>query len=686
MVVNSLHEISRKIITHSHYLLKLLIVLIFLFGFLLYVIDISSIVVPQALKIHFPLIGNAPPPDDAWNWDFLREYDESVREQHKSYFINTPGCRMPKFNVFDAYINAYLSKEMSIFCKPPLVSSDQHSLWISLNRTEISDIYNVETVDDLNCYYQAFYRKGDSSNEFPDVRYALPFGDLVRVSDENIRVICTYNDVEIYRDYHFFFPDRENLSTVDGNLGIVGDHSNSTANKYNVMVIGLDSVSRLNFHRQMIESADVLLNQLRAIELFGYNKVADNTYPNLMPVLAGLDEDEMQAACMPNKSDTFDQCHFIWDEYKRRNYTTMFAEDMAWIGLFNYFKNGFTRAPTDYYFRTFIYECETNIGTQKESNAYMCLGGRRTVDVFIEYMNKFVAYITEANMSHFSFFWSSAYTHDFFNYPALLDQAFATFLRNLSNNRGALDNTFLLVMSDHGLRFGSYRNTYQGMMEERQPFLYLIPPTNFPAKYPVAMRNLVMNQRALTTHFDLYETMRDLYDVQSLTSAALKQRIEEMHDTDPMPRGISLFLPIPSNRTCVAAGISPHWCTCHERKDIPKNDPRVIDAARKVVNTMNELLNGRPLCQKLSLNSITDANLGTSNKAINKNTTNSFVDISVRLQTKPGFGEFEATVRVHDNNDMNLTGSISRTNLYGEQSNCIDDYHLKLYCFCSPPS
>lgn len=681
MVVHSLHETSRKIITNSHNLVRLLIVLIFLFGFLLYAVDISSIVVPNAFKTRW--IGNGPLPDDVWSSDFPRVYEDSVREQHRSYFVNTPGCRMPKFNVIDPSVKTYLRKENEIVCrKHQLIVSDQHSLWIAMNRSDIADVYGVENVEDMICYYQTFYRINDKQNEFSDVRYAIPYGDMVRVSDEFVRVTCTLNDAELYRDYHFFFPEHENVSTTTTDSHGEGDTTND-AEKYNVVVIGVDSVSRLNFHRQMNESASILLNQMHAIELFGYNKVADNTYPNLMPALGGLDEDEMQAACMPNKNDTFDQCHFIWDEYKRRNYTTMFAEDMAWIGLFNYFKNGFSRAPTDYYFRTFINECESNSGAQQEGNAYMCLGGQRTIDLFIAYMNKFLAYANDTNMLHFSFFWTSAYTHDFFNYPGLMDAVFAKFLRNYSTSR-AINNTFLLVMSDHGLRFGSFRNTYQGMMEERQPFLYLIPPTNFARKYPVAMRNLVMNKHALTSHFDLYETLRDLYDLTTLTTTALKQRTEELREADPMPRGISLFLPIPTNRTCIAAGISSHWCTCHERQEIPKNDQRVVDAARKVINTMNELLEGHPLCQKLSLNSISDANLGVSNRAINNNTANNFADINVRLQTKPGFGEFEATVRVHDNGELNLTGSISRTNLYGKQSSCVDDYHLKLYCFCGP--
>lgn len=679
MVVNFIHEARRIVAINNQYLVKLLIVLVFLFGLLLYTVDISSILFPHSLRFHFPLIGNVQQ-EEVWNWDFVHENDEEVGDDHKSYFVNTPGCRMPKFDVWVNNIEKYMIKVLPVVCKRPLIYSDMRYVWIGLNRSEILELYNVENVEDLNCYYEAFYRKDDFSNEFPDNgnSYPIPYGERVAVTDEFIRVICNVGENEVNRDYHSFFPNRPDVPV--GSDGI--KFNKQTADrKVNIMILGIDSVSRLNMHRQMNETMEVLLNQMRAIELYGYNKVADNTYPNLMPALAGLDEDEMQAACMPFKNETFDQCHFIWDEFKRRNYTTIFAEDMAWLGLFHYLKPGFKHQFTDFYNRPIIYEMESHIGGEKHANCYMCLGGRRPIDVLFDYANKFLDYIGDA--PYFSFFWSTSYTHDYFHYPTLIDHEVASFLRNIYN-RKEMENTFLLVMSDHGIRFGPFRNTYQGMMEERQPFLYFISPTWFPVKYPLAMKNLVKNRHRLTTHFDFYETLRDLYDLHSLTSAALRRRVEELRSADPMPRGISLFLPVPTNRSCYLAGISPHWCTCHERQEISKSDPRVVAAARKVVSLMNEMLEDYPQCHRLSLNSISDANLGVSNTAIsNRNTTNNFSDVSVRLQTKPGWGEFEGTIRIHENGDLHLTGSISRTNLYGKQSSCIDEYHLKLYCFCT---
>lgn len=675
-------------------LLKILITVTIIIGILLYVVNITVIRLPPHISSAF--FSNSEP----FNWDIVRKQQE--RKWDKSYFVNTPGCKMPSFPVLDKTIHTYLTNETKIVCRKPLTKSNNNFLWISMNATEINNLYGIDDVTTLICYYQTIVRKTDDKNTIDDRKVYIRYGDVMQVSDEFVQVTChTKNDEEVYRDYHYFVPQKR-LSVVakidaktmqnDGDAATHSVHQQqSIDDRLSVMIVGIDSVSRLNFHRQMSKSADVILNKLQAIELFGYNKIKDNTYPNLIPALTGLDEDELAAACLPYKNSTYDKCHFIWNQYAAQGYRTLYAEDMASLSLFNYLREGFSRAPTDYYLRPVLLEMEKNVAAQKKGNAHMCLGDRRPFDVILDYMTKFIYSIGLA--PYFSLFWSTSYTHDYFNFPQLIDRDLATFLDNLADTN-ALNNTFLLLLSDHGIRFGAFRKTYQGMMEERQPFLYLIPPKWFATMYPTAVKNLLTNRRKLTTHFDLYETLHDLLHYRTLLSpTAIRERSTELLDIDPMPRGISLFLPIPPSRTCYMAGVSAHWCTCHERQTISTTDSSVQKVARMIVDSINRMVKVYPQCQTLSLNSISDANVGISNTGIvnitrsashghNMNMSNHFRDITVRMQTKPGFAEFEATVRVHENGELELTGSISRTNLYGKQSYCVDDYKIKLYCFC----
>lgn len=183
----------------------------------------------------------------------------------------------------------------------------------------------------------------------------------------------------------------------------------------------------------------------------------------------------------------------------------------------------------------------------------------------------------------------------------------------------------------------------------------------------------------------MYEILRDLSNLKSLETASIKRRTKELRETEPWPRGISLFLPVPKTRSCYDAAIGPHWCTCHDKMELSATEPRVSQVARLIVNHINEMIKIHRDCQRLRLNSVLSANLLSNSNSNFRNVSNQFVDITVRLQTRPGYGEFEATVRVYENHgvhNLELTGTISRTNLYGTQAYCIDDSKLKLYCFC----
>lgn len=78
-------------------------------------------------------------------------------------------------------------------------------------------------------------------------------------------------------------------------------------------------------------------------------------------------------------------------------------------------------------------------------------------------------------------------------------------------------------------------------------------------KYRLAVRNFKRNSRRLTTHYDVYETLKDLthLDEDSLANEKIRKRSEELIERGgiTLPRGISLFLEVPEQRSCDSAGI-----------------------------------------------------------------------------------------------------------------------------------
>lgn len=362
-----------------------------------------------------------------------------------------------------------------------------------------------------------------------------------------------------------------------------------------MMVIGVDSVSRLNFHRQLTRTRKTL-RSLKAIEFFGYNKVHDNTFPNLIPVLSGQSVDNIKKTCWFHNSLYFDRCPFIWKKLNAKGYLTAFAEDSTWMGIFNYLKPGFLREPTDYYLRPYIMTNEDEIGHSSLGNSKYCCGVRFAAQVLFEYAYKFVVNMTSSGKKSWSFFWETSLTHDFINIYPNADELLDDLLVKM-NDTGVLDNTVVILMSDHGIRWGPIRETFQGWLEERLPFLFVLLPKWLQEKYPEAMANLRRNTRALTTHYDVHETMLDLMNLTTLESEELKNRANYWNRR----AGLSLFLPISGDRTCKNADIPTEWCTCHESSVVSVQNSLVQRAAATLVNHVNNLLAPYVQCARLNL-------------------------------------------------------------------------------------
>lgn len=161
--------------------------------------------------------------------------------------------------------------------------------------------------------------------------------------------------------------------------------------------------------------------------------------------------------------------------------------------------------------------------------------------------------------------WTTALTHDYLNYGHFGDEFLISTLDWL-NQRGDFNKTVLILMSDHGIRWGEIRDHLQGQLEERLPFLYFVLPTWFKVKYLRAYQNLLKNQNRLTTPYDIYYTLKDLLDPSSLETNTLMRReliLKNLISQEKPPRGISQFLPIPASRNCEMASVPDHYCTCH---------------------------------------------------------------------------------------------------------------------------
>lgn len=243
-----------------------LLVFVFALIFLLYMINV------QELNI-FTLFG--------------KQRRSFLSQRH---IINITGCKIPFLDIYDEEIVDLLSEpNYGYSCGVPLVFSNLTSLYLD---PKAFKKHGIKHINQVHCHYKPFWRVNPTGKEADHrIKYGEKhyFQNSVDVHDEFVRVECEYNGRR-YKDFHSFVVDKKPMSQKNTTRAINDD-------KLNVIIIGIDSLSRLHFHRKMPRTAKFLLEELNAIEYFGYNKLADNTFPNLMPVFTGYSFEELIKVC-----------------------------------------------------------------------------------------------------------------------------------------------------------------------------------------------------------------------------------------------------------------------------------------------------------------------------------------------------------------------------------------------------
>ena len=452
----------------------------------------------------------------------------------------------------------------------------------------------------------------------------------------------------------------------------------------NVLMFAFDSTSHMSWIRLLPRTHRYFTEALGGVVLDAYNIVGDGTPQALLPIFTGLNEMELPEARRGHSgANRIDGHPWVWKQFREAGYATQWGEDGAAYGTFQYRMLGFKKQPVDHYMRPFYLTAER----QYNRHYPYCLGSVPRQLNMLNWVREF--FDMYPRMPKFSFLLHSEMSHDGLHELQLVDKDTETFLRGM-NASGYLDNTLLILMSDHGARFSS--QSVQGKYEERMPYMGFRFPTSFERKYPEVMRNLRTNVHRLTTPYDIHATFLDILKYDS-----------SVNHGDIRQRGISLLKEIPRERTCVDAGIDAHWCACLAWKTISVDDTNVKAAANAIVRLINELTAiKRNLCQSLVLNQVLSAvRYSPSDRVLryrgSKDSDGRVAELSgtisvaevlyqLTILTTPGDGVFEATVK-HTLNRNRFSANvkdISRINKYGQQPHCVADEHphLRQFCYC----
>lgn len=628
------------------------------------------------------------------------------------YLVYSPVCRIPDTDPYHPSLQKLVQREDPVVCSalPPLTytrlvafaDADAPGYPMAMHLLRLDDDllpkYMPRFYHNITCCYQSVTRVDPAPNakafdKEVDNKYNMGrCEDLVGEAQldpevEFVIVRCSasrpgWRTKKVYTNMHAVVAPK---ASVRAKLRAHPPREPGDP-RLSVLIIGVDSVSRLNYFRTMPRTSD-LLRQYGWYELRGYNKIEDNTFPNLMAILTGMTRPEVEATCFQTAMTPMDSCPIMWGNFSREGYVTAYVEDEPTIGTFNYKKAGFAHAPTDYYMRPFLLAAQEHMEVRRLHRLGACLGPTTAAEHILGYASSMATLLRDH--LYFALFWMNSFSHNSVNSPSAMDERLFHFWRDLLRS-GALRNTMVLFLSDHGMRFGKIRETEVGWLEERLPFINVWLPEAFRQRYPDLERGMRLNQDRLTTPWDVHITLRD---VLRAPWARPQDPPQDSRGCAACPGCSSLFRPVAAERSCTDVAVEQHWCTCTEYRVLSTEDKSARAAAQHVVrfieDKLGERANGAVLsagwhCASLSLKRVKSVR--------GRELDRSAQDFIVIMETTPGRAVFEATVRVNrtggGENDKqsvqyDLLGSISRINEFWEHSHCIHSADLKKYCHCA---
>ncbi|RWS05586.1 hypothetical protein B4U79_03153, partial [Dinothrombium tinctorium] len=476
--------------------------------------------------------------------------------------LNASGeCLLPlNVNPFDSRVTPYLIKMPNRIHCPKTELSRFYSIGANGESLTFVDengiLKKLNVPHHLNCVYQNFSRKGDSDDEivYSEEKPLLSELNLIALNIEFVSVKCHENGDLVYSNTHFYPSTLKQLPKSDEYLP-------------SVIILVIESMSRLNYLRFLKQTKSAFESLGNFFYLKGLTKLADNSFPNMVPLLAGLRpyEGEFPPNVRPDEGP-YDDLPFVWKEFAKKNYLTALLEDCPEFTLFNYIAKGFKQKPTDWYLRPYwlhIY------GQSSASSLSYCYNKNSKLDLFLEQVKIFLEKARDVPKFLFSFF--IEVTHTDFNKAQLLDSHYAKFI---NEQKDQLNDSIVFLMGDHGNRYGAFLETNIGRIEERMPLLGIHLPIKLTENEPHLAKFLRINSERLTTWLDAYQLLLDV----AHSNYTIIEKKEKK-------RQYSLWREeVPVDRTCNEALIPDNYCVCEQKIEVNGTEKFVQEAARILVD------------------------------------------------------------------------------------------------------
>ena len=144
-----------------------------------------------------------------------------------------------------------------------------------------------------------------------------------------------------------------------------------------------------------------------------------------------------------------------------------------------------------------------------------------------------------------------------------------------------LDNTAIVLVSDHGLHYGKHLESFAGQVEHKLPLLKILLPPKVKSRHPQLLAAFRHNRQALTHHYDVYETLRGWTFFPNQPPKGFG-RVPDKARSSGGAVGLSLFQTINYNRTCEDAEINAELCVCGDERPVPLDAAAATDLGQEL--------------------------------------------------------------------------------------------------------
>ncbi|CAD5227242.1 unnamed protein product [Bursaphelenchus xylophilus] len=461
----------------------------------------------------------------------------------------------------------------------------------------------------------------------------------------------------------------------------------ASSSRPDVVVLLIDSMSHSQYIRSMRKTRDYLQFTLQSIEFPYVTKVALNSRPNAYGFFITDEPIEKYenkfgiyttADFKPKLCQVgLDNRDFIGFDFNRNGYVTLNNEDwqfgaFSWPGC-----KGFERPFTNHSNKPFIIRATgkdyKNSVYQRNLYQGVCKEGHQHM---LEYLKDFFAKYESTPTFSLSWFTDLAHAD-----PNALFRVDGEFLEFFQKNSKKLENSFVLLMGDHGNRINDIRTTKTGEREEKNPSLSIVLPQAI--RHNEKLRNQMKeNAGKLVTHYDIYAT---LLEISQNTYDSYNDQNFTLHQFSFPNRtllGSSLFHRLPEPRNCLNLDVPLDYCFCEYKKRI-FNDTKVIaQAGRLIVQRINKDLADSGLtsrCRELTLD---ESDLG--NAWIFESGAKFGAQIlKIKISVRPGRGQYEGLLALEDGDQLTLlTQEFPRIDAYESHAYCVKFSLYRQYCHC----